>query len=317
MKSQYVNELKLGQLVKEKFLLTKKNLKEKKDGGFFTQIELSDRTGTIEGVAWDNVSNELKNIPAGEFVFVTGNVGEYNERLQVVVNSISKINDSEIEAEDFLPVVEEDVTKVIAEIEETIDKVQNPFLRELLAQFITDKSFMDKFRRAPAAKKIHHAGIGGLAVHTRNVMKLVSKACETFDFLNVDLLVAGSFLHDIGKIYEYTYEKKLDQTTAGRLIGHIIFGYEMVQDRISKIKDFPEQLRLKLLHLILSHHGELEYGSPTLPCFPEALLLHFMDNLDSKLEIMRDLIRQNQGSESEWSEFHKLLGRAIYLGTDI
>ncbi|MGB9720315.1 MAG: 3'-5' exoribonuclease YhaM family protein [bacterium] len=317
MKSQYVSELKLGQLVKEKFLLSRKNLKEKKDGGFFTQIDLSDRTGTIEGVAWENVSNELKNIPVGEFVFVTGNVSEYNERLQVVVSSISKINEAEVEAEDFLPVVEEDIEKVIAEIKETTSKVNNPFLKELLIQFIKDETFMDKFRRAPAAKKIHHAGIGGLAVHTRNVMNLVSRACETFNFLNVDLLITGSFLHDVGKIYEYTYEKKLDQTTAGRLIGHIIFGYEMVQDKISKIKGFPEQLRLKLLHLILSHHGELEYGSPTLPSFPEALLLHFMDNLDSKLEIMHDLIRQNQGTESEWSEYHNLLGRAIYLGTDI
>jgi len=316
MKSQYVGELKVGQLVKEKFLLTKKNLKEKKDGGYFTQIELGDRTGTIEGVAWDNVSDELKNISTGNFVFITGNVGEYNERLQVVVNSISRISEDEVEAEDFLQVVEEDIEKVMVEIKEGIDRVQNPFLKKLLTQFFDDKSFMEKFRKAPAAKKAHHAGIGGLAVHTRNVMNLVMNACQTFDFLNVDLLIVGSLLHDIGKIYEYTYQKKIDHTTDGRMLGHIIIGYEVVSEKISKLTNFPDELRLKLLHMIVSHHGELEYGSPTLPLFQEALVLHFMDNLDSKLEMMRDAIRQNQGTDSNWTEYHPLLGRVIYLGTE-
>ncbi len=317
MKSQYVGELRIGQVVREKFLLTKKILKEKKDGGNFAQIELTDRTGTIEGIAWDNVSNELKNIATGNFVFLSGNVGEYNGRLQIVVNSISKISEDEVVPEDFLPIIEEDIDKALLEIKQGINRIQHHHLKKLLNQFFDDKEFMDKFSKAPAAKKNHHAGIGGLAVHTRNVMNLVIKSCETFNFLNTDLLIAGSLLHDIGKIYEYTYQIKLDQSTGGRLIGHIIFGYEMVKEKISRIPDFPEELSMKLLHLIISHHGEFEYGSPVLPSFPEALVLHFMDNLDAKLEIMRDLIRQSKGTENEWSEYHNLLGRAIYLGTDI
>uniref|UniRef100_A0A7C6EH10 HD domain-containing protein n=1 Tax=candidate division WOR-3 bacterium TaxID=2052148 RepID=A0A7C6EH10_UNCW3 len=316
MKSQYINELKAGQLVKEKFLLNKKILREKKDGGFFTQIELSDRTGSIEGVAWDNVSDELKNISAGDFVFVTGSISEYNERLRIVVNSVSRINEDEIEPEDFLPVIEANIKEVINEIRGFLGKISNPYLKNLMMQFLNNPEFMERFSRAPAAKKAHHAGIGGLAVHTRNLIKLGLKACEIFEFLNPDLLIAGSFLHDIGKIYEYTYQKKIDHTKNGRMLGHIVIGYEMVSEKISKIDNFPEELRLKLLHMIVSHHGELEYGSPILPLFPEALVLHFIDNLDSKLEMMRDEIKKNKGTLSNWSDYHPLLGRAIYLGSE-
>lgn len=316
MKSQYINELKPGQLVKDKFLLTKKILREKKDGGFFTQIELSDRTGTIEGIAWDNISNEFTNISSGDFVFITGNVNEYNERLQIVVNSIARVPEDEIQAEDFLNVVEEDIEKVINEIKEMLNKLTNQFLKNLIAQFLNDSKFMEKFRKAPAAKKAHHASIGGLAVHTRNVMNLGIKTCEIFGFLNHDLLIAGSFLHDIGKIYEYTYNKKIDHSKEGRMLGHIVIGYEIISEKTKEIDNFPNELKLKLLHMIISHHGELEYGSPILPVFPEALVLHFIDNLDSKLEMMRDEIKKNKGTLSDWSEYHPLLERVIYLVTE-
>ncbi len=316
MKSQYINELKAGQLVKEKFLITKKILREKKDGGFFMQIELSDRTGSIEGVAWDNIIDELKNIASGDFVFVTGSVSEYNERLRIVVNSITRVTEDEIEAEDFLNVVEENIEKVIKEIKEMINRINNQFLKNLLARFLNDAAFMEKFSKAPAAKKAHHASIGGLAVHTRNVMNLGIKICETFGFLNTDLLIAGSFLHDIGKIYEYTYHKRIDYTKDGRLLGHIVIGCEIIAQKITEIENFPGELRLKLLHMVISHHGELEYGSPILPVFPEALVLHFIDNLDSKLEMMRDEIKKNKGTLSDWSEYHPLLERVIYLGAE-
>ncbi len=317
MKSQYVAELKVGQLVKEKFLLNRKNLKEKKDGGYFTQVELSDRTGTIDGVAWDNVSDELKNISAGTYVFVTGTVGEYNERPQIVVNSISRLGDNDIEIEDFLCVVEEDINMVMAEIKEAVDRIQNTFLKELLNQLFNDATFVEKFRKTPAAKKAHQAAIGGLAVHTRNIMRLVMKVCSVFDTMDIDLLIAGSLLHDIGKIFEYSYQKRIDITTEGRMLGHIVMGYEFISQKISKIKNFPNELRLKLLHMIVSHHGELDYGSPILPMFPEALVLHFMDNLEAKLEMMYTAIKQNQSSDSEWTEYHQLLQRYIYLGTEI
>jgi 3'-5' exoribonuclease len=313
MKSQFVEELKAGQAVKEKFILSKKILKEKKDGGFFSLAEFSDRTGTIEGIAWDNASDEVQAIPTGEFVYVSGNVNEYNDRLQIVVQAINRLSDDEINSEDFLPGPDEDINAVMTEITEAVKHVQNPNLRKLLDLFFGDMFFISLFRQAPAAKRAHHAHLGGLAIHTRTVVKQVSLIQETYSFVNKDLLVTGALLHDVGKIHEYTYHKKIDISTRGRLVGHIVIGYDMVKEKIDKIPHFPEDLKLKVLHMILSHHGELEYGSPKLPSFPEAIILHFIDNLDSKVEMMNDAIRRNRGIEKEWSDYHPFLEREIYL----
>lgn len=313
MKSQYIEELKPGQVVRETFLLTRKIPKEKKDGGLYTQIEFSDRTGTIEGIAWDSASEDLKELAVGEFVFVVGNVSEYNGRLQIVVSSAHKISEAEIDPDDFLPRTEENIDEVMAEIETYRKKVKNPYLKDLLDCFFSDESFLAKLRKAPAAKKAHHAYIGGLAVHTRNILRLINGVYNSYNFLNLDLLITAGLLHDIGKIYEYSYLKKIDHSTVGRLLGHIIIGYEMVIHKIEKIQNFPEDLKLKILHMILSHHGEFEWGSPILPCFPEALVLHFIDNLDSKIAMMREEFKKKRDDEREWSDYHPLLEREIYL----
>ncbi len=313
MKSQFVEELKAGQNVKDKFILSKKILKEKKDGGFFSLVEFSDRTGTIEGIAWDKASDEVQAIPAGEFVYVSGNVNEYNDRLQIVVQGINRLSEDEINSEDFLPGPDEDINAVMSEITDHIKQVQNPHLRKLLDHFFSDMFFANLFRQAPAAKRAHHAHLGGLAVHTRTVVKQVLLIQGTYSFVNKDLLITGAILHDIGKIYEYTYHKKIDISTRGRLVGHIVIGYDMVKEKIDKIPHFPEDLKLKVLHMILSHHGELEYGSPKLPSFPEAIILHFIDNLDSKVAMMYDAIRWSRGVEKEWSDYHPFLEREIYL----
>lgn len=313
MKSQYIEELKPGQTVKEKFLLTKKNLREKKDGGFYTQVEFADRTGTIEGIAWDSASDEFRNLSTGDFVFVLGSVSEYNGRPQIVVSSASRVPDKEVEPEDFLPRGEEDIEQVLTEINGFRTRVQNCYLKQLLDLFFLDETFLEKLRKAPAAKKAHHAYIGGLAIHTRNVLKLIEGVYKSYNFLNIDLLLTGGILHDVGKIYEYDYQKKITHSTTGKMLGHIIIGYEMVAKRIEKIPKFPEDLKLKVLHMILSHHGQLEWGSPTVPCFPEALILHFVDNIDSKIEMMREVTKEKKKGEKEWSDYHPLLEREIYL----
>lgn len=313
MKSQYIEELKPGQTVKEKFLLAKKTLKEKRDGGFYTTVELTDRTGTIEGIAWNSVSEDLQSLSVGDFVFVSGNVNEYNERLQIVVQGINRLFDNEIAPEDFLPQSDENIDEVMAEINEFISRVHNPFLKKVLELFFADETFIIQFRTAPAAKKAHHAYLGGLAVHTRNILRLLTSSQTVYKFVNLDLLISGGLLHDIGKIYEYTYQKKIDFSTRGKMLGHIIIGYELVKEKIDKIPQFPEDLKLKLLHMVLSHHGEFEWGSPKLPMFPEALVLHFIDNLDSKIEMMNDEMKKNRGREKEWSDYHPYLEREIYL----
>lgn len=316
MKSQYINELKSGHTVRENFILSKKILKEKKGGGTYAMLEFTDRSGIIEGIAWDSVTDDLKAVSVDDFVFVTGNVGEYNDRLQVVVNSISRISGDEIDPTDFLPQCDEDIEKVIAEIDEFRKKIINPHLKKVLDTFFEDQTFVEKFQLAPAAKRVHHAYLGGLAVHTLKVLKLLSGMQNIYKFLNIDLLITAGLLHDIGKIYEYLYIKKISISTKGKMLGHIVIGYEMISGKIDTIPQFPDELKLKLLHMILSHHGQFEWGSPKVPMFPEALILHFADNLDSKVEMMVNEMKKHKGEQKEWSDYHPYLEREIYLRED-
>ena len=314
VKSQYVNELRSGQTVKEKFILNKKIIKDKRDGGFYALLEFSDRTGCIDGISWD--SDMLAEVSAGDFVFVTGSVAEYSGRLQVVINSISRVADDDIDALDFLPRYTGDIEAVVNDIRAFKARIKNKGLRTLLDSFFDDAEFVRMLGLAPAAKKVHHAYLGGLAVHTLSVLRLIDSILSVYSFLNADLLIAGGILHDVGKIYEYTYKKSIDVSDQGRLLGHIVIGSEMVAARIAGIKDFPVDLKSKLLHMILSHHGEVEWGSPKPPLFPEALVLHFIDNLDAKMEMMRGVIEKNRDGSRQWSDYHPYLEREVFLGNE-
>jgi len=313
MKSQYVNELKRGQVVKESFVLSKKILKEKKDGGAYAVLEFSDRSGSIEGIAWDNTVECLSTINVGDIVFISGNVNEYNDRLQIVVSSAHRISDEDVEPRDFLPQSEADIDRVMAEIDTFRKRIKNRFLAKLLALFFEDDAFVNDFSTAPAAKRVHHAYIGGLAVHTLHVLQLMENVKKVYPSINTDLLITAGILHDVGKIDEYSYLKKIDVTTAGRMLGHIMIGYKAVADKIATIPQFPEILKLKLLHMIVSHHGEFEWGSPKPPMFLEALILHFVDNLDAKAEMMVDELRKNKDYGKDWSDYHPFLEREIFL----
>lgn len=314
MKSQYVGELKSGQTVKEKFVLSKKIIKDKKDGGYYAILEFSDRTGSIDGISWSG--ENLNNISVGDFVFITGNVSEYSGRLQVVVNSISLGDDEDIDPEDFLPQYPGDIDEVLTAIHGFRAKIRNPHLRSLLDAFFDDNTFVELFRLAPAAKRVHHVYLGGLAVHTLSVLRLLQNVRSVYDFLDSDLLITAGILHDVGKIHEYTYKKSIDISDQGRLLGHIVIGSEMVAQRIAQISGFPDDLRLRLVHMILSHHGEVKWGSPKAPLFPEALILHYVDNLDSKMEMMRQVFEQHRGKNRQWSDYHPFLEREIYLGEE-
>ena len=317
MKSQYISELRSGQVVKETFILSKKILKEKRDGGTYAVLEFSDKSGSIEGIAWDNVIESLNVVSVGDYVFVAGTVNEYNEKLQVVVSSIQRLSEDEVDAGDFLPQCDENIDEVMTEIEMFRTRVNNAYLKKLLDAFFKDESFLEKFRRAPAAKRAHHAYLGGLAVHTLNVLKLMDNMQSVYNSVNLDLLMTAGMLHDIGKIYEYSYGKKLDISTRGRMLGHIVISYEMIAREMDRIPQFPEDLRLRLLHMILSHHGEFEWGSPKQPLFLEALILHFADNLDSKAEMIISELKKNKGKDKEWSDYHPYLEREIYLREEL
>jgi 3'-5' exoribonuclease len=313
MKSHYINNLEAGQSVNDTFILTKKIVKEKKDGGAYTILEFADRSGSIEGIAWESASDDLKTISVGDCVLVSGNVSEYHDKLEIVVSEIRRVPEQEIDPADFLPRSEEDIEQVMTTIQAFQARVENTYLKQLLNLFFSDQTFIDKFQSAPAAKRAHHAYLGGLAVHTLNILRLIDGIQPAYPFLDYDLLITAALLHDIGKIHEYSYKNRIDLSTRGKMLGHIIISYEMVAEKINMMPQFPDDLRLKLLHMIVSHHGEFEWGSPKLPVFPEALVLHFFDNLDSKIEMMMNELKKNRGSEREWSDYHPYLEREIYL----
>ncbi len=314
MKSCYIEGLELGQAIKDVFVLSRRNLKEKKDGGYFAVFEFTDRSGTIEGILWENAVETVKYLKNGDFVLLNGTVNEYNGRLQIVVAGISPVDEKNVDPADFLPVSEDNIDEVVKDLHGFAGKVADPDLKRLLELFFLDQEFMMQFRRAPAAKRAHHAYLGGLAVHTRNMARLTDRIREVYPACNYDLLMTGVLLHDIGKIHEYAYQRKLELTFRGRMLGHIIISNDMIIDKISQIDGFPVDLKLKLSHMVIAHHGEIEWGSPRVPLFAEALLLHFIDNLDAKLEMIMYELRRNTNRERLWSDFHPLLEREIYLG---
>jgi 3'-5' exoribonuclease len=232
----------------------------------------------------------------------------------VVIGSINKIADDDVDAFDFLPQYSGDIERVMDDIREFKSRVKHSALRRLLDSFFDDKDFVKLMGIAPAAKRVHHAYLGGLAVHTLSVLRLLNNILSAYDFLDADLLITAGILHDVGKIHEYAYKRHIDVSDEGRLLGHIMIGSEMVADRIAQIRDFPSDLKLKLLHMILSHHGEAEWGSPKQPLFPEALVLHFADNLDAKMEMMKQVVDKHRGENKQWSDYHPFLEREIFLG---
>lgn len=211
-----------------------------------------------------------------------------------------------------MPAVKSDVVDMFNEILTYADKIQIKPLKDLLYAFLHDQKSAELFQRAPAAKGFHHIYLGGLLEHTLSVVRLLEKVCEHYPILNKDMVIAGGILHDIGKIYEFSYDHMIDYSDEGRLIGHIVMGVEMIDKKIAAIDDFPHQLALELRHIILSHHGEFEFGSPKRPKTVEALVVHYIDDLDAKFNAFQTFINDSTNDDSDWTNYNRFLDRFIY-----
>jgi len=309
MKRQFVKDLKAGSLVNDIFYCSRRDLRDRRDGGQFLTFEIRDRTGALPAIMWDNIEDGLNYITDGTFCHIQGKVGDYQGRLQVTVNAVFPVESVQISRTDFIPVSRFNRSELLAELLTYIRRIENPHLRALLDSFFGDPQFAEQFGLAPAAVRVHHAWLGGLLEHTVMMCRQAVHLPEIYPELNADLLIAGCILHDIGKVREYTWEQVIDHTDAGKLIGHIVLGYQMAQERISRIDGFPPDLAQMVLHIILAHHGEHEFGAPKTPKFPEAFLVFSLDYLDSRLAIFRAAIEKNRGVK--WTEFND------YLATDI
>jgi 3'-5' exoribonuclease len=293
------------------FVVAAKQVKNKKDGAPYLALTLADRSGQIDAKMWDNCAEAIATIEQDDFVKARGLLNKYNNKFQFTIHKIRKCDESEVDPGDFLPKTTKNIDELWARLGDYVDSFTDPHLKALLQLFMADQEIAHAYRTAPAAKTLHHAFIGGLLDHVLSLMGLCELVMQNYPNINRDLVLTGVFLHDIGKIHELGYARSFSYTTKGQLLGHIIIVLEMLHEKIAQIEDFPEELKILVEHLIISHHGQLDFGSPKVPMFPEALLLHYCDDLDSKMEAMRAQFERESLSDSVWTSYNPSLGRPL------
>jgi 3'-5' exoribonuclease len=293
------------------FVVVSKQVKPKKTGEPYLALILGDRSGQLEAKMWDNVEEALDAFDQDDFVKVKGLLNKYKNRFQLTIHKLRRLGDTEIDFADYLPKTTKNIDELWQTLTDLVGKFQNTHLKALLEAFMADPEIAQAYRNAPAAKTLHHAYIGGLLDHVVSLFRSCDLICRNYPQVNRDLVLAGAFLHDIGKIYELTYNRSFSYTTRGQLLGHMVIELEMLQAKVACVPGFPAELKTLLEHMIISHHGQYEFGSPKLPMFPEALLLHYMDDLDSKMESMRAHFERESELESAWSSYNASLGRPL------
>lgn len=307
-----ISEIKMDDLVDQVFLVQRCEVKTAKTGSLYIIAQLADRTGTIEAKVWNVTENQIQTFNKNDFIKVNGRVETYQNNLQLIVKEVSEIDESSLSLEAFLPHTKRDIDGLMSELKEILSSIRDIHLSQLINLFFEDKDFCAGICIAPAAIQYHHAFLGGLLEHTVSLLKLALSAIPNYPMLNRDILLTGIFIHDIGKIAELSYSKGLKYTDEGMLVGHLISGVKMVNEKAKLIQDFPKDLLNNLEHLILSHHGAYEWGSPKLPMTIEAVALHYLDNLDAKINAFDKIVKEDKNKESDWTEYSRIFGRRLY-----
>lgn len=304
---RYINTLSDGCQVKDIYLVRKVNALQTKTGRAYWSVTLQDKTGSVEAKVWEPDSPGIEEFDVMDYIFVGGEVTVFNNANQVNIRQARKAREGEYDPSDYLPCSQQDIGEMYEELMRLIGSVKAPYMKELLMYFFGDEGFKKRFCFHSAAKSVHHGFVGGLLEHTLSVAKVCSYFSKHYPFLDRDLLVTAAICHDIGKLEELTPYPANDYTDAGQLLGHIMIGANMVQDAIKGIPDFPAVKANELLHCILSHHGELEFGSPKKPAICEAMALSFADNMDAKMETLKEALYDQPGNRTAWRGFHKFL----------
>jgi 3'-5' exoribonuclease len=316
---RFIQQLADGDAIEEVYLTVDKQLRANRNGNLFIQLELRDRTGGISARLWNAGEPLFRSFEAGDFLFIKGKVQLFQGSLQIILSHLERVPPEKIDLAEFLPHTEQDVSKLFERLRGILRKLSDPHLRTLAECFLMDEEFTQGFCKAPAGVRNHHAYIGGLLEHVVTMLDGADRLAPLYPEVNRDLLLMGVFLHDIGKVRELTYQRTFGYGDEGQLVGHIVLGVEMLMDRVRKVPDltgepFPAELLLRLKHLIVSHHGSLEFGSPTVPMTPEAIALHHLDNLDAKLHAFTREIREDANASSAWTAYNQSLGRRLFKG---
>jgi 3'-5' exoribonuclease len=312
MKTVYVADIKDNQSVDSLFLVSAKNHGVTKTGNGYLVLKLLDRSGEIEARVWDRADDLARGFNKNDFVRVRGQATLYQGKMQIRVQDVMRVDQAKVAADDFLPKSAFDPDTMLDDLQQILRGMKNPHLLALAEGCFADQQLMELFKRAPGAKTIHHPYISGLLEHTLSLLKLILKVVENYRGVDVDLLLMGGFLHDIGKVYEFSYERAVEYSDEGQLLGHLVMEVELVNEKIAILPDFPKELAMLVKHLLVSHHGAYEFGSPKLPQTLEAVILHSLDDLDGKIQAIQALPERERGSK--WTAFHRAYGRSFFRG---
>jgi 3'-5' exoribonuclease len=314
---RFITQLGHQESVDEVYLASGKQLRPNRSGQYYLQVALSDRSGSIDARLWNANEDDYRSFENGDYIRVEGSTQVFQGHLQLIANRIRKVPAHEVRQEDFRTLATPQIEAMVARVGEILRQLRSAPLRQLAEAFLRDERFMEKFKSAPAAMKHHHAYQGGLIEHVVNLLELVLRVSDRYPQVDSELLLIGAFLHDVGKVDELCYERDLGYTDAGQLLGHIVMGLAMVDEKVHEVErqvgsPFPEPLLLEIKHMIASHHGQYDFGSPKLPMTLEAVALHHLDTLDAKIHAFDQLIREDPNVDGNWTQYHAALGRKFY-----
>jgi len=310
----FVADLKERDQINSPFLVRDKVMAMAKNGKPYMTLKLMDRSGEVEGRVWDRVDDFDSQFAKDDFICVRAKASVYMDKMQLIVQDLYRIQETEVELSDFLPVSQYDPQQMLAEVNVLIAGMNDDHIKSLLEAFFNDVEFVNLFAKAPAAKAMHHVYLGGLLEHSLAVARLGVDIAQRYPNIDRDLLICGALLHDVGKVAELRYARSFDYSDAGKLIGHIVLGVEMVDEKIRTIAAFPSLKATLIKHLLLSHHGQYEYGSPKRPKTLEAVVLNFLDDMDSKINGVQAHIDKDQKGDSGWTGYHRLYDRYFFVG---
>lgn len=322
MARRYISQLGHQETINDVFLACDKQLRPNRNGNLYLQVELRDRTGSLPTRVWNATESLYNSFENGDYVLVEGSTQIYQGGLQMIATQITRVPADEVDAADFQILSPRDIDRLAARLAEVLRGLRNPHLRNLAECFLMDEELMDKVCRCPAGVKNHHAYNGGLLEHVVNLMEVIVAVIDRYPAVDRDLLLMGAFLHDLGKIDELSYDRGFAYTDEGQLIGHLVMGVEMLDAKLDEAERLagepvPRELVLRLKHMIVSHHGQYEFGSPKLPMTLEAVALHQLDNLDAKIHSFEQQMRDDPNCETAWTMFNHQIGRKLYKGSPV
>ncbi len=315
----FVNQLADGSPVDEVFLLADRQLRANRHAETYLLAQLRDKTGQVSGLLWNVTENSIAQLQVGDYVKVKGKIQLFQGNLQLIMNRIDKVAAEGLNQADFVQETSVNSTRLLTRLKEILLSIDDAPLRTLMECFLDDEEFMARLAQAPAGIRLHHAYAGGLLEHIVNLLETITRIADLYPKVDSRLLLAGAFLHDIGKVRELEFDAVFGYTDEGQLIGHLVQGVEMVNEHLPEVErrlgsPFPKETLLRVKHMLLSHHGSYEFGSPKLPMTPEAIALHHLDNLDAKVNEYTTLITSDPNSQSTWTPYQATMQRKIFKG---